>query len=107
VCIKKTYNQLKEEGLLAKIMVDFSHANSQKKFKNQLLVGDEIAKQISTGSDKIFGVMIESHLNEGNQAIGPLESLKYGVSITDSCIGWDDTENLLKTLAQAVQKRNA
>jgi 3-deoxy-7-phosphoheptulonate synthase len=51
--------------------------------------------------------MIESHLNEGNQAIGPLESLKYGVSITDSCIGWDDTENLLKTLAQAVQKRNA
>ncbi|HAP45353.1 MAG TPA: 3-deoxy-7-phosphoheptulonate synthase, partial [Gammaproteobacteria bacterium] len=55
----------------------------------------------------IFGVMIESHINEGNQAVGPLKSLKYGVSITDSCIGWDDTETLLKTLAQAVQKRNA
>ncbi|TEU19183.1 MAG: 3-deoxy-7-phosphoheptulonate synthase, partial [Gammaproteobacteria bacterium] len=106
-CIKKTHNQLKEEGLLAKIMVDFSHANSQKKFKNQLLVGDEIAKQVGDGSDKIFGVMIESHINEGNQPVGPLESLEYGVSITDSCIGWDDTENLLKTLAQAVQKRNS
>jgi 3-deoxy-D-arabinoheptulosonate-7-phosphate synthase (EC 2.5.1.54) len=75
--------------------------------KNQLLVGDEISKQISAGSQDIFGVMIESHIHEGNQAVGPLKSLKYGVSITDSCIGWDDTETLLKTLAQAVQKRNA
>ncbi|RUM81927.1 MAG: 3-deoxy-7-phosphoheptulonate synthase, partial [Candidatus Thioglobus sp.] len=48
-----------------------------------------------------------SHINEGNQPVGPLESLQYGVSITDSCIGWADTENLLKTLAQAAQKRNA
>ncbi len=106
-CIRKTHEQLKEEGLLSKVMVDFSHANSQKKFKNQLLVGDEIAKQIASGSDKIFGVMIESNINEGSQAVGPLKSLKYGVSITDSCIGWDDTENLLKTLAKSVQKRNA
>ena len=87
-------------------MVDFSHANSQKQFKNQLLVGDDVAGQISAGSQEIFGVMIESHINEGNQPVGPLESLKYGVSITDSCIGWDDTENLLKTLAQSVQQRN-
>ena len=71
------------------------------------MVGDDIAEQISQGSKDIFGVMIESHINEGNQPVGPLESLKYGVSITDSCIGWEDTENLLKTLAQAVQKRNA
>ena len=106
-CIKQTNQQLKDEGLLDKIMVDFSHANSEKKFKNQLLVGDEIARQISSGSDKIFGVMIESNINEGAQPIGPLESLKYGVSITDSCIGWDDTETLLKTLAKAVQKRNS
>ena len=104
--IDKTVAQLRAENLLDKIMVDFSHANSQKQFKNQLLVGKDIASQISAGSDEIFGVMIESHINEGNQPVGPLESLQYGVSITDSCIGWDDTENLLKTLAQAVQKRN-
>jgi len=104
--IDKTIAQLRAENLLDKIMVDFSHANSQKQFKNQLLVGDDIAGQISAGSQEIFGVMIESHINEGNQPVGPLESLKYGVSITDSCIGWDDTENLLKTLAQSVQQRN-
>ncbi|SFV84380.1 2-keto-3-deoxy-D-arabino-heptulosonate-7-phosphate synthase I alpha [hydrothermal vent metagenome] len=105
--IDKTVAQLRAENLLDKIMVDFSHANSQKQFKNQLLVGEDIAGQIIAGSQEIFGVMIESHINEGNQAVGPLKSLKYGVSITDSCIGWDDTETLLKTLAQAVQKRNA
>ncbi len=106
-CIKETHQQLKDEGLMDKVMVDFSHANSEKKFKNQLLVGDEIARQISSGSDKIFGVMIESNINEGAQSVGPLESLKYGVSITDSCIGWDDTETLLKILAKAVQQRNS
>ena len=105
--VDKTVSQLREANLLDKVMVDFSHANSQKQFKNQLLVGDDIAEQISQGSQDIFGVMIESHINEGNQPVGPLESLQYGVSITDSCIGWKDTENLLKTLAQAVQKRNA
>lgn len=105
--VEKTVSQLRQANLLDKVMVDFSHANSQKQFKNQLLVGDDIAEQISQGSKDIFGVMIESHINEGNQPVGPLESLKYGVSITDSCIGWEDTENLLKTLAQAVQKRNA
>ena len=54
----------------------------------------------------IFGVMIESHLYEGNQKVGPLSSLKYGVSITDSCIGWDDTEVLLRDLAKSVRSRN-
>jgi len=105
--VEETVGKLRAEGLLDKVMVDFSHANSQKKFKNQLLVGDDIAGQIGAGSQDIFGVMIESHINEGNQSVGPLESLEYGVSITDSCIGWKDTENLLKTLAQAIQKRNA
>ena len=50
--------------------------------------------------------MIESHLNEGNQKVGPLSSLKYGVSITDSCIGWEDTEILLRDLAKSVKVRN-
>ncbi len=105
--IEETVGKLRAECLLDKVMVDFSHANSQKKFKNQLTVGNDIAGQISAGSQDIFGVMIESHINEGNQAVGPLESLEYGVSITDSCIGWEDTQNLLKTLAQAVQERDA
>ena len=88
-------------------MVDFSHANSEKQFKNQLKVGANIAAQIEEGSESIFGVMIESHINEGNQKVGPLPSLKYGVSITDSCIGWDDTETLLRDLAKSIKTRNS
>jgi 3-deoxy-7-phosphoheptulonate synthase len=98
--------QLLSEGLNHRVMVDFSHANSEKKFKNQLKVGEDVAGQIASGSDKIFGVMIESNINEGNQAIGPLDSLEYGVSVTDSCINWEDTETLLKILAQSVQTKN-
>jgi 3-deoxy-7-phosphoheptulonate synthase len=106
-CVNHTYKQLKDANLLARIMVDFSHDNSRKQFKNQILVGDEIARQIAQGSDKIFGVMIESNINEGNQPIGALKSLKYGVSITDSCINLQDTETLLKTLADSVRAKNA
>ena len=102
-----TCEKLKAKGLVSRVMVDFSHANSEKQFKNQLKVGANIATQIESGSDSVFGVMIESHLNEGNQKVGPLSSLKYGVSITDSCIGWKDTEGLLRGLAQSVKKRNS
>ncbi len=104
--VEAVAKKLTENGLSSKIMVDFSHANSQKKFKNQLLVADEIARQISAGSKHIVGAMIESNINEGNQPVGPLESLKYGVSITDGCINLADTEMLLKTLAQAVRSTN-
>jgi 3-deoxy-7-phosphoheptulonate synthase len=99
--------QLNNEKLLPKVMVDFSHANSQKQFKNQLRVGEDIAKQIENGSEDIFGVMIESNINEGNQAVGPLETLEYGVSITDSCINFSDTEILLRKLAKSVNIRNS
>ncbi len=98
--------KLCDAGLSDKLMVDFSHANSEKKFKNQLKVGKEIAKQISN-STVIFGVMIESNIHEGKQAVVAKSSLKYGVSITDACIGWDDTQNLLEQLAQAVRTRNS
>ena len=104
--VKSTCESLKNKGLVDKVMIDFSHANSEKEYKNQLKVGSNIAKQIEDGSQSIFGVMIESHLNEGNQKVGPLSSLKYGVSITDSCIGWDDTEVLLRDLAKSVKSRN-
>ena len=104
--VKRTCDRLISKGLVSKVMVDFSHANSEKQFKNQLKVGADVASQIESGSESIFGVMIESHLNEGNQKVGPLTSLKYGVSITDSCIGWNDTEELLRALAKSVKIRN-
>jgi len=104
--VEKTCERLNSKGLVSKVMIDFSHANSEKQFKNQLKVGADVASQIENGSESIFGVMIESHLNEGNQEIGPLSSLKYGVSITDSCIGWNDTEELLRALAKSVRIRN-
>ena len=104
--VENTCERLKSKGLVSKVMIDFSHANSEKKFKNQLNVGADVASQIENGSESIFGVMIESHLNEGNQKVGPLASLKYGVSITDGCIGWNDTEELLRALAKSVNIRN-
>ncbi len=104
--VERTCERLKSQGLVSKVMIDFSHANSEKQFKNQLKVGADVASQIENGSESIFGVMIESHLNEGNQKVGPLTSLKYGVSITDSCIGWNDTEELLRALAKSVKIRN-
>ena len=104
--VEGTCERLNSKGLVSKVMIDFSHANSEKQFKNQLKVGADVASQIENGSESIFGVMIESHLNEGNQKVGPLTSLKYGVSITDSCIGWNDTEELLRALAKSVKIRN-
>jgi len=104
--VESTCDRLNSKRLVSKVMIDFSHANSEKQFKNQLKVGADVASQIENGSESIFGVMIESHLNEGNQKVGPLTSLKYGVSITDSCIGWNDTEELLRALAKSVKIRN-
>ena len=103
--IKETSSILNESGNPAALMVDMSHGNSQKQFKKQLLVNKDIADQISSGEKSIFGVMIESHLVEGNQSIGPKESLKYGQSITDACVSWDDTEIMLNLLASAVKSR--
>ncbi|KAI4730175.1 3-deoxy-7-phosphoheptulonate synthase [Aureobasidium sp. EXF-10728] len=90
-----------------RLMVDCSHGNSEKNHKNQPKVAHELATQIAAGEDAIMSVMIESHINEGNQKM-PKEGksgLKYAVSITDACIGWEDTESVLAELADAVQKR--
>jgi len=97
--------ELKEQGLRARLMVDCSHANSQKIFKNQITVAEDVAHQLSTGQSSIMGVMIESHLNEGRQDIGNAKNLRYGQSITDACIGWDDSDNVLRKLAEAVRMR--
>ncbi|KAJ3106667.1 3-deoxy-7-phosphoheptulonate synthase [Phlyctochytrium planicorne] len=101
--------QLKKSGLAERIMIDCSHGNSSKKHKNQIIVCEDVAKQIAAGNDSIFGLMVESNLFEGNQKIpdSGAKDLKYGVSITDACVGWEDTEHILSTLAEAQLKRRA
>jgi 3-deoxy-7-phosphoheptulonate synthase len=86
-------------------MVDFSHANSSKQFRRQLDVGADVAAQLAAGEERIFGVMVESHLAEGRQDLVPGQALAHGVSITDACIGWEDTAGLLETLADGVRRR--
>ena len=88
-------------GVPAKLMVDFSHANSRKDFKRQMEVAADIANQLRNGEDHIMGVMVESHLVEGRQD----KPVTYGQSITDACIGWEDTEALLAELAEANRGR--
>jgi 3-deoxy-7-phosphoheptulonate synthase len=100
---------LKEAGLNERLMVDFSHANSSKQHEKQLDVAKDIAEQMVSGSDRVFGVMVESHLEAGAQKFTPgkddVKQLKYGQSITDACIGWPHTEELASLLAQAVATR--
>lgn len=96
---------LKKAGLAEQVMIDFSHANSSKQFKKQLEVCTDVCHQLEAGDKAIMGVMIESHLEEGNQNLEGTEPLVYGISVTDACIGWDDTDTVLRQLAQAVKAR--
>lgn len=105
VSVDEAIKRLDESGLNSKVMIDCSHANSQKKFKKQIEVCRDIAHQMKTGQSNIFGVMIESHLVEGRQNYVEGESLTYGQSITDACIGWEDSEMLLKELAETVREK--
>ena len=84
-------------------MVDASHGNSQKQFKKQIDVVKNLAMQISNGNNALRGLMLESHLVEGNQSIS--DNLTYGQSITDACMSWDDTLSCLHTVSEAVQER--
>jgi 3-deoxy-7-phosphoheptulonate synthase len=97
--------ELAQSGLNAKVMVDCSHANSQRQYKLQKQVAANVAEQLNTGDDRIIGLMIESHLNEGRQDHEPGCALEYGKSITDGCLGWDDTVGILDMLAESVKKR--
>ena len=101
--VETTLTALREAEINESIMIDASHGNSQKKFKQQISVVDSISDQIRLGNKNINGVMIESHLVEGNQGI--TDNLTYGQSITDACIGWEDTVKCLETLSAAVQTR--
>ncbi|MGE5468029.1 MAG: 3-deoxy-7-phosphoheptulonate synthase AroG [Ignavibacteria bacterium] len=103
--VEAACQELAKSGLASRVMIDFSHANSRKDFKRQVEVTEDVARQLAGGEDRIFGVMVESHLNEGRQDLQPGKPLQYGVSITDACIGWEDTVAVLDTLADAVRKR--
>ncbi|MBW0295491.1 3-deoxy-7-phosphoheptulonate synthase AroG [Shewanella xiamenensis] len=97
--------QLKKAKLVDNIMIDFSHANSSKQYQRQMQVANEVAEQIAAGNKAIFGVMVESHLVEGRQDLIEGQALCYGQSVTDACIGWEDTERLLAVLNQSVIER--
>ncbi|GAB4348571.1 MAG: 3-deoxy-7-phosphoheptulonate synthase [Gammaproteobacteria bacterium] len=103
---------LEKAGMPKNIIVDCSHANSHKKFELQPLVAENVVQQIQEGNRSIVGIMLESHLHEGNQQMteNPAD-LKYGVSITDACISWETTETLLRNmhakLADALKARMA
>jgi len=97
--------ELAAAGLRQHLMVDFSHANSSKQYQKQMEVGADVARQLAAGERRIAGVMIESHINPGRQDLLPGKPLDYGVSITDACLGWADTVELLDTLAEGVRQR--
>lgn len=90
-------------GLAPHLIVDFSHGNSEKQHARQLIVGEEICRQIRAGSSAVVGVMIESFIEEGNQPLGSASPLTYGQSVTDACLGFADTAKLIDGLASAVR----
>ena len=99
--VKAAAEQLAKAGVTPRLMVDFSHANSRKDYTRQMEVAQDVAAQIRNGEQNIMGVMVESHLVEGRQD----KPETYGQSITDACIGWDTTEEMLALLADAVRNR--
>ncbi len=103
--IAKATETMHEAGLPPRFMIDLSHANSQGHAERQLIVGHDVAKQISQGNKTIIGVMIESHLLAGKQSIVAGQTRTYGQSITDACISWEQTMPLLRELANAMDER--
>ncbi len=103
--VEQTAVEMERAGLPARIMIDFSHANSNKDHKRQALVCHDVAAQIAGGDTRIIGVMIESNLVAGAQKLVAGQKLVYGQSITDACIDWPETYSLLKELASAVRAR--
>ena len=103
--ISAACERMKKANVTQRIMVDCSHGNSNKDFRNQPAVAQDIANQLAEGSECIGGVMIESNLFEGNQPFKDKQCLAYGKSITDQCISWDDTVKTLDTLAKGVRNR--
>ncbi|MFA7521667.1 MAG: 3-deoxy-7-phosphoheptulonate synthase [Halothiobacillaceae bacterium] len=105
--VNEALEQLRHAEMPERLMIDFSHANSQKQHARQILVGEDVAGQIAGGNAGITGAMIESHLVAGRQDVLPGKPLTYGQSITDACIGWDDSRAVIHRLAEAVRIRRA
>jgi len=103
--VQQAAEQLEKSGLHPNLMVDCSHANSNKDYTRQIDVCHDIATQVRHGEKRIMGVMLESHLVEGRQDVVPGQQLTYGQSVTDACINWESTEILLRELADAVRAR--
>ena len=102
--VKNSVRILEQNGMRPNIMIDASHANSNKDFKMQSKVVDDVKNQLLSGEKNIIGIMLESNLVEGNQKISSRDKLKYGQSITDSCIGWEETENIILDLDDTLKK---
>lgn len=105
--VQHVAEKLEKASLRPNIMIDFSHANCLKQHQRQLIVAEDVGEQIAGGDHRIMGVMLESHLKAGRQDVIPGKELVYGQSITDGCLSWEDTQQLLRNLANAVQKRRA
>ena len=99
--------KLREDGLPHRVMIDFSHGNSEKDHERQALVAADVAAQLAAGSDNIFGVMMESHIVAGRQDLVAGRAATYGQSITDACVSWETTTQILGQLAEAVRARRA
>ena len=102
--VKNSTRILEQNGMTANIMIDASHANSNKDFKMQSKVVDNVKDQLLSGEKNIIGIMLESNLEEGNQKIASRDKLKYGQSITDSCIGWKETEDIILDLDDTLRR---
>lgn len=104
--VKECERELEKAGLESAIMIDCSHGNSNKDYRRQPAVAEEATNQIVNGNKSIIGLMIESHINAGNQsAEQPVSEMKYGVSITDACIDWETTDSLLRKVATVLKQR--
>jgi len=105
--INEATELLAKTGLQARLMVDCSHANSRRQHQNQMEVGQTLSEQLAGGDERIIGVMIESHLVAGRQNVVEGKPLTYGQSITDACLGWEDTQPLLDHFADAIRARRS
>jgi 3-deoxy-7-phosphoheptulonate synthase len=103
--VEAACNLLSAAALTPNVMIDLSHANSSKRYEKQMEGGLDVAAQIGSGNSRIIGVMAESHLKAGRQDLVPGKRLVYGQSITDACLGWDESAQLVEKLAEAVAQR--
>lgn len=105
VNVALTEQAMEAGSLPTRIMIDCSHANANKDHERQALVALNVAEQLASGNESIIGIMLESHINAGNQSLKDPNNLEYGVSITDACIDWDTTEELMMKLYDTLSTR--